>query len=123
MLPASQLIEFARMSDVSTISANRRKYNIRVMNLCVATHSAESYITDPLCRAVHSAVSSGIVVIAAAGNFGKTLDRRERCGSIFSTSNEPAAITVGAANAHGTTSRFHESVNFQLARTGARCVC
>ncbi len=70
MLPASQLIEFARMSDVSTISANRRKYNIRVMNLCVATHSAESYITDPLCAPYtapfHLALSSSLPLAISA---------------------------------------------------------
>jgi serine protease AprX len=102
--------------------ANRYKYNIRILNLSLATDSAESYITDPLCRAVRSAVASGIVVVVAAGNFGKTADGRERYGSISSPGSEPTAITVGSANTYGTSSRLDESVNFFSSRGPARGV-
>jgi serine protease AprX len=102
--------------------ANRYKYNIRVLNLSLATDSTESYITDPLCRAVRSAVASGIVVVVAAGNFGKSTDGRERFGSISSPGNEPTAITVGSANTYGTSSRLDESVNFFSSRGPTRGV-
>ncbi|HJV62515.1 MAG TPA: S8 family serine peptidase, partial [Albitalea sp.] len=47
-----------------------REYNIRVMNISLATNSTESWRTDPLCMAVRSASAAGITVVAAAGNFG-----------------------------------------------------
>ena len=52
----------------STISAiqwvveNRAKHGIRVMNLSFGHPPAESYRTDPLCRAVEKAWAAGIVV-------------------------------------------------------------
>jgi serine protease AprX len=100
--------------------ANRRKYNIRILNLSLATDSAESYITDPLCRAVRSAVASGIVVVVAAGNFGKTANGQERYGSISSPGSEPTVITVGSANTYSTSSRLDESVNMFSSRGPTR---
>lgn len=44
--------------------------NIRVMNLSLGADSTESWQTDPLARAVRSAVAQGIVVVVAAGNYG-----------------------------------------------------
>ena len=46
-------------------------YNIRVINLSVATGVFESYTTDPLALAAKRAVDAGIVVVAAAGNMGE----------------------------------------------------
>ena len=48
-----------------------REYNIRVMNLSLASDSTETYLTDPLARAARAAVAAGITVVAAAGNFGQ----------------------------------------------------
>ncbi len=42
------------------------------------------------------------MVVAAAGNFGKTTDGRPVVGGIVSPGNSPAAITVGALNTKGT---------------------
>ena len=50
--------------------ANRERFNIRVLNLSVAAGVYESYRTDPLAQAALRAVRAGIVVVAAAGNFG-----------------------------------------------------
>src|SRR5262249_43193114 len=58
------------LAGIDWVMAHRTAYNIRVMNLSLAASSSESYVTDPLCRAVRRAVASGIVVVAAAGNFG-----------------------------------------------------
>ena len=44
----------------------------------------------------------GILVVAAAGNFGKTADGRPIVGGIVSPGNAPAALTVGALNTKGT---------------------
>jgi len=65
---------FGQVSDVLAgidwVMANRSAFNIKVMNLSLAASSQESYVTDPLCRAVRRAVSAGITVVVAAGNFG-----------------------------------------------------
>ena len=49
--------------------------------------------------------AAGIVVVAAAGNAGLSPDGRMVLGSILSPGNSPYAITVGALNTMGTTSR------------------
>ena len=66
----------------------------------------ESYVTDPLCRAVEKAWQAGIVVVAAAGNDGRD-DRfgTKGYGTISAPGNSPRVITVGAMNTVGTPNR------------------
>jgi subtilisin family serine protease len=90
---------------------HKGQYNIRVMNLSLAGNSTESYQTDPLCRAVRKAVQNGIVVVAAAGNYGQDSAGREVYGTIASPGNDPAVITVGSANTFQTDTRTDERVN------------
>jgi hypothetical protein len=47
--------------------ANRKQYNIRVLNLSLSTPSVGSFLSDPLCRAVRAATSLGIVVGRGSG--------------------------------------------------------
>jgi serine protease AprX len=49
--------------------------NVRVLNLSFGTNSPQSYLLDPLARAVEQAWKAGIVVVAAAGNDGPTATR------------------------------------------------
>jgi serine protease AprX len=86
-------------------------YGIRVINLSLAADSTESYLTDPLCRAVRAAVANGITVVVAAGNYGKDEQGREVYGSIASPGNEPSAITVGAVRSAGTLIRTDDKIN------------
>ena len=58
--------------------ANRARYNIRVINLSLGHPVTEPSVTDPLCEEVEKATALGIVVVAAAGNAGKTADGRHR---------------------------------------------
>src|SRR6185436_7753795 len=51
------------------------------------------------------AIDAGLVVVAAAGNMGKTEDGRPVVGAIISPANTPAALTVGALNTRGTPQR------------------
>jgi serine protease AprX len=98
--------------------------NIRVMNLSLGADSTESYRTDPLARAVRSAVAQGIVVVVAAGNFGLNAAGKESYGTISSPGHEPSVITVGSVNLKGTISRKDDVVNqLQLARAHARLRC
>ena len=79
-----------------------REYNLRIINLSLGHPVLEAAADDPLCQAVQRAVDAGILVVAAAGNFGKTADGRPIVGGIVSPGNAPAALTVGALNTKGT---------------------
>ena len=65
----------SRRSDY--VVSHKTALNIRVVNLSVATGVYESYNSDPLTLAARSAVSAGIVVVAAAGNSGRGCHRRD----------------------------------------------
>ncbi len=90
--------------------AHRAEYNIRVINLSVAAGVYESYLKDPLTLAAKRAVDAGIVVVAAAGNNGRTPDGRAEYGGIASPGNAPWVLTVGAANLMGTVERDDDVV-------------
>lgn len=77
--------------------ANRRRFNIRVVNLSVAAGVYESYDTDPLTQAARRAVDAGIVVIAAAGNYGAAPLGDAQWGGITAPGNAPWVLTVGAS--------------------------
>ncbi len=51
--------------------ALKNVYNIRVINLSLGRGIPVSYTQDPLCQAVEAAWNSGIVVVVAAGNYGR----------------------------------------------------
>ncbi len=80
-------------------------YNIRVINLSVATGVFESFTTDPLALAAKRAVDAGIVVVAAAGNLGETATGAPQFGGITCPGNAPWVLTVGASTHAGTTPR------------------
>ncbi len=90
--------------------ANRARYNIRVINLSVAAGVYESYRTDPLAQAALRAVSAGIVVVAAAGNFGLSPTGEPLPASIAAPGNAPWVLTVGATDDMGTLSRSDDVV-------------
>ena len=81
---------------------NRKRFNIRVINLSLGGAAEESYRDDPMCEAVERAVHAGIVVVAAAGNRGKDDEGRSVHGLIESPGIDPYVITVGAINTKGT---------------------
>jgi serine protease AprX len=88
---------------------NRKAYDIRVINLSLGAPVLQPYRDDPVCEAVERAVKAGIVVVAAAGNFGWQ-DGRQVFGGITSPGNSPAAITVGAVDTHGTAVRSDDTI-------------
>jgi serine protease AprX len=90
--------------------ANRTKYKIRVINLSLGHPVAESYRTDPLCQAVERAVNAGLVVVASAGNYGRTAAGAPVLGGITSPGNSPAALTVGALDTAGTLDRGDDTI-------------
>jgi serine protease AprX len=91
--------------------ANRSKYNIRIINLSLGHPVFEPAATDPLCKAVARAVQAGVVVVAAAGNYGFDPSTGQMIlGGITSPGNSPFALTVGAVNTSGTVGRSDDTV-------------
>src|SRR5207237_176616 len=89
---------------------HREDFNIQVINLSLGAPVLQPYRDDPLCEAVERAVAKGIVVVAAAGNYGKTKDGKTVYGSIASPGNSPHALTVGALDTHQTAQRADDTL-------------
>src|ERR1041384_8059481 len=92
------------------VASNKSTYNIRVVNMSLGMPAVDSYLNDPICRAVRRLVDAGVVVFAAAGNNGKDSNGNKLYGHIHSPGNEPSAITVGASNTYGTDERNDDVV-------------
>ena len=108
------------LAGIDWVIYHAAEYNIRVMNLSLAADSSETYLTDPLCRAVRSAAAAGITVVVAAGNYGKSAADAERYGSIGAPGNDPSVITVGSVNTRGTALRADDTVNLFSSRGPTR---
>jgi len=89
---------------------HRAQYNLRIINLSLGHPVFEPAVDDPLCQAVQRAVDAGVLVVAAAGNFGKTADGRPIIGGVVSPGNAAAALTVGALNTRGTVQRSDDKM-------------
>jgi serine protease AprX len=86
-------------------------YNIRVINLSLGRGIYVSYTQDPLCQAVEAAWKAGIVVVVAAGNYGRvSVDGSNGYGTITAPGNDPYVITVGAMKSNGSTARSAETL-------------
>jgi serine protease AprX len=85
-------------------------YNIRVVNLSVGAAVHESYWTDPLTLAAKRVVDAGVVVVSAAGNFGKNAAGLPQYGGISAPSNAPWVLTVGASSTNGTVPRGDDTM-------------
>jgi serine protease AprX len=82
--------------------ALKNTYNIKVINLSLGRGIWSSYTQDPLCQAVESAWKSGIVVVVAAGNYGRlSLNGSNGYGTVTAPGNDPYVLTVGATKASG----------------------
>jgi len=90
--------------------ANRDALNIRVINMSIAAGVFEPYDSDPFTLAALSAVRSGIVVVAAAGNYGRSPEGRGQYGGITAPGNAPWVLTVGASSHMGTVDRSDDVV-------------
>ena len=89
----------------------KNAYNIRVINLSLGRGVFENYSLDPLCQAVEQAWNAGIVVVVAAGNYGRDNSYNNYgYGTITSPGIDPYVITVGAMKTMGTPSRSDDLV-------------
>ena len=81
------------------ILANKKTYNIKVANLSLQSTVAGSFMYDPLNKAVEKLWFSGVVVVAAAGNYG---DNGNPTTVAYAPGNDPFIISVGASDTNGT---------------------
>jgi serine protease AprX len=79
------------------ILQNKARFNIRVANFSLTGSTPSSFRFDPLDKAVERLWFSGVVVVAAAGNYGDQMT-----GVLSAPGNDPFVITVGADDVAGT---------------------
>jgi serine protease AprX len=93
----------ARTSDVIAacqwILANKDAYNIRIANFSLHSATSSHFFRDPLDQAVEKLWFNGVVVVAAAGNYGLP---NAPSGVLYAPGNDPFVITVGAVDIGGT---------------------
>jgi serine protease AprX len=101
----------AKTSDVIAaadwILANKAKYGIRVANFSLHSSVANSFMYDPLDKAVESLWFNDIVVVAAAGNYGNP---NGPSGVPFAPGNDPFVITVGASDTGRSVATFDDVI-------------
>jgi subtilisin family serine protease len=85
-------------------------YNIDVLSISVVTPGFHSAGDDIISQAVNSAVDSGLVVAACAGNDGPT------AGTITSPGAADKAITVGNLNDNGSIDRSDDAISSSSSR-------
>jgi serine protease AprX len=86
---------------VDWILANKTAKNIRVANFSLHSSLPSSFVSDPLAKAVERLWLSGVVVVAAAGNYASF---GAPSGVRYAPANDPFVITVGAADIGSTMS-------------------
>jgi serine protease AprX len=93
----------ANVSDVIAaadwIYENKDRLNIRVANFSLHGTTLASLVSDPLDKAVERLWLSGVVVVAAAGNYATDGDES---AVAFAPGNDPFVLTVGATDTKGT---------------------
>jgi subtilisin family serine protease len=81
------------------IYRNKDAYGIRIANFSLHNSVANSFMYDPLDKAVEKLWFSGVVVVASAGNYGTGTGPS---GVLYAPGNDPFVITAGAADIEGT---------------------
>jgi serine protease AprX len=81
------------------ILANKKTYNIRVANFSLQSTVPASFMYDPLDKAVEKLWFNGVVVVAAAGNYG---ENGNATTVAYAPGNDPFVITVGASDTKAT---------------------
>lgn len=104
-------------SDSQVIAAIQRAialkstYNIRIINMSLGRPVYGSYATDPVCQAVEQAWKAGIVVVVAAGNYGRvSVNGSNGYGTVTVPGNDPYVITVGAMKTMNTATRTDDQI-------------
>jgi subtilisin family serine protease len=82
------------------IYANKSKYGIRIANFSLTGSVDSSFMYDPLDKAVEKLWFSGVVVVAASGNYA--INGAES-GVKYAPGNDPFIITAAATDNSGST--------------------
>lgn len=80
---------------------NRKKHNIRVVNVSVGGDYEASYLDDPICEGVEEATRAGIFVCSAVGNAGFS-----PLHPVVPPASSPSALAVGGFNDRNRLSRI-----------------
>ena len=72
------------------VLTNKKRYDIRVVNISAGGDFEQSYLDSPLCEVVERAVHEGLVVVCAVGNAGMAPGH-----PVLPPANSPSAIAVG----------------------------
>jgi serine protease AprX len=72
------------------VLTNKKRYDIRVVNISAGGDFELSYLESPLCGMVERAVREGLVVVCAAGNAGMAPGH-----PVLPPASSPSAIAVG----------------------------
>jgi subtilisin family serine protease len=111
--PTSKLVSLDVMNDqgmaltsdviaaADWIYQNKDAYGIRVANFSLHSATRSSFMNDPLDEAVEKLWFSGVVVVAAAGNYA---DNGQPSGVLYAPANDPFVLTVGGLDVNGTPS-------------------
>jgi serine protease AprX len=68
----------------------RKKYDIRIVNVSAGGDFEQSYLDSPLCRTVERAIGEGLIVVCAVGNAGMVHGH-----PVLPPACSPSAISVG----------------------------
>jgi serine protease AprX len=91
--------------------ANRASLGVDIINLSLGHPIYEPAASDPLVQAVEQASQAGVIVVVAAGNYGKNpTTGLPGYAGITSPGNAPSAITVGAVKTQGTVTRDDDRI-------------
>src|SRR4051794_4662768 len=83
------------------ILQHKDQYGIRVVNFSLVSTPSTSFVVDPVDRAVEQLWFAGVVVVAAAGNYG---DDGSAVDMSHAPGNDPFVLTVGAVDQNQTPS-------------------
>jgi serine protease AprX len=72
------------------ILKHREKYSIKIVNISAGGDFEQSYLDNPLCQTVESAVRAGLIVVCAVGNAGLAPGH-----PVLPPASSPAVISVG----------------------------
>jgi serine protease AprX len=86
------------------ILANKERLKIRVANFSLHASNPGSFMFDPLNKAVERLWFRGVVVVAAAGNYGNV-----GRGIPYAPANDPFVITVGASDIDGSIGTYDDT--------------
>ncbi|HYJ46036.1 MAG TPA: S8 family peptidase, partial [Pyrinomonadaceae bacterium] len=109
------------LAAINWVIENSARLKIRVINMSLGSPVRESFHLDPVCKAVEQANRAGLVVVASAGNQGRTEEivgynvdgspvYQLAYGGINNPANSPYVITVGATDSQGTARRSDDTV-------------